>query len=204
VTTVFEPHPETLPDKIRAFVALRMSVEVESAISQFVDPLRDLRRGVRWVRPANLHLTLRFLGDAVDRNLLLPLDKTLNQLTGQTAPFMLRAYGTGAFPNLDRPRTIWIGLVSEQLIQLAQQVEIAAVEAGFTPEGRRYTPHLTVGRVRDLRGWQRVRHVLRESSNQDFGSALISEMILYRSILGGEASQYHVLARYQLTERREP
>ena len=188
-----------LPDKIRAFVALRMSAEVESAIIGFVDPLRELHSGVRWVRPQNLHLTLRFLGDRVDRNLLLPLDQTLNQIAGQTSPFMLRACGTGAFPNLDRPRTIWIGLVSEELIRLAQQVEGAAVHAGFVPEGRPYTPHLTIGRVRALHGWQRMRHVLHESLNQDFGAALISEMILYRSILGGKAAQYQALARYQLT-----
>jgi 2'-5' RNA ligase len=197
-TSVFEPRLETLPDKIRAFVALRISADVESAIAKFVDPLRELRSGIRWVRQANMHLTLRFLGGAVERNLLLPFDQALNQISRQISPFMLHARETGAFPNLDRPRTIWIGLVSEQLIRLAQQVEGAAVQAGFVPEGRPYTPHLTIGRVRDLHGWQRIRQVLRESPNQDFGSMLISEMILYRSILGGEAAQYQALARYPL------
>ena len=198
-TLAFESRLETLSDKIRAFVALRMSAEVESEIVGFVDPLRELHSGVRWVRSQNLHLTLRFLGDAVDRNLLLPLDHTLNQITGQTSPFMLRVRGTGAFPNFDRPRIIWIGLVSEQLTRLAQQIEDAAVQAGFVPEGRPYTPHLTIGRVRDLHGWQRIRHVLCESPNQDFGAVLISELILYRSILGGKAAQYQALAHYQLT-----
>jgi 2'-5' RNA ligase len=173
-----------------------MSAEVECAIAEFVDPMRDLHGGVRWVRPGNLHLTLRFLGNGVDSNLLARLDMALNQIAGQTSPFILRARGIGAFPNLDRPRTIWIGLVGEQLIQLAQQVDSAAAQAGFAPEGRPYAPHLTIGRVRDLHGWQRIRHVLRESPNRDFGSALIREMVLYRSILGGEASQYQELARY--------
>lgn len=180
-----------------------MSAEVENAIAQWVDPLRELRSGIRWVRPANLHLTLRFLGDAVERNLLVPLDKTLNAVAAQTSPFILNARGTGAFPNMERPRTIWVGLVSEQLMLLAQQVEVAAMGAGFAPEGRPYTPHLTIGRVRDLGGWQQIRHVLRESSLRDFGSTLISEMILYRSILGGEASQYEVLERYRLVETVE-
>jgi 2'-5' RNA ligase len=187
-----------LPGKIRAFAALRMSTEVEAALSRFIDPLRDLPSGVRWVRPANWHLTLRFLGDEADRNLLVPLDQRLTQIAGQTAPFMLHACGTGVFPNFDRPRTIWIGLVSEELIQLARQVESAAVQAGFASEGRSYTPHLTIGRMRELHGWPQIRQVLRESSKQDFGSTPISEMVLYRSILGGEAPQYHALARYQL------
>jgi 2'-5' RNA ligase len=145
---------------------------------------------------------LRFLGAAVDRNLLLPLDKTLHEIGSQTSPLMLNARGIGAFPNLDRPRAIWIGLVGEQLIGLAQQVEDAVAQAGLASERRPYTPHLTIGRVRDLRGWQEIRHVLRQSSNQDFGSAQISEMILYRSILGGETSQHQALARYPLTGAR--
>lgn len=173
-----------------------MSSEVESAIVAMVRPLREQRSGIRWVRAANLHLTLRFLGDAVYRNVLVALDKTLNEVASQTSPFILHVRGIGVFPNFDRPRIIWIGLVSEQLIRLARQVEDAAVEAGLTPEARPYTPHLTVGRVRALQGWQRIRQVLDQFSILDFGSTLISEMTLYRSILGGEASQYQTLAHY--------
>jgi 2'-5' RNA ligase len=189
-----------LPDKIRAFVALRMSAEVEDAIARFVEPLRQVRSGIRWVRTANLHLTLRFLGDTFDRDLIAPLDSLLNQIAGRTSPFILGAHGTGAFPNLDRPRAIWIGLGSGELIRLAAEVEEAAVEAGLAPERRAYSPHLTIGRVRDLSGWQRIRRVLGQASGQDFGSTRIAEISLYRSILGGEASQYLELGRYPLTE----
>ncbi len=83
-------------------------------------------------------------------------------------------------------------------MHLAEQVEAAAVQAGLAPEGRAYSPHLTIGRVRDLRGWQRIRCALRQASGQDFGSMKIVEMILYRSILGGERAQYKELARYRL------
>jgi RNA 2',3'-cyclic 3'-phosphodiesterase len=181
-----------------------MSAEVESAIGDFVARLREPRSGVRWVQPANLHLTLRFLGDAVACNLLTPLDQSLTQISGQTSPFILYARGTGVFPNLDRPRTIWLGLASDRLVQLAQRLEVAARQAGFLPERRPYTPHLTIGRVRDLHGWDRIRHVLIESSNADFGAAPINEIILYRSILGGEASQYQPLATYRLTGAAQP
>src|SRR6516165_9370162 len=99
------------PDRIRAFVAVRLNAEVEDEIAKFVQPLRELPSGIRWVRLANLHLTLRFLGNAVDSNLLSLLDQHLNQIAKQTLPFALQARGIGAFPNLQRPRTIWIGLV---------------------------------------------------------------------------------------------
>ena len=174
-----------------------MSAGVESAIVEMINPLREQRGGIRWVQPANLHLTLRFLGNAVDRNVVLKLDKILNDLARQTLPFVLHVRGTGAFPNLDRPRTIWIGLASEQLRGLARQIEDAAVMAGLAREPRPYTPHLTIGRVRDLRGWQRIRQALSQSSTRDFGSILVAEMTLYRSILGGETAQYEALARYR-------
>jgi RNA 2',3'-cyclic 3'-phosphodiesterase len=189
---------EDLPDKIRAFVALRMSAEVETAIARMVAPMREVRSGIRWVRLSNLHVTLRFLGDRVERGLLEPFDKGLDALARTTLPFIVEARGTRAFPNLDRPRVIWIGLASEQLIQLAQAIENTAVAVGFVPEARHFSPHLTIGRLRDLHGWQRIREVLRETSNQDFGASPVSEMGLYRSILGGEASQYQELARYRL------
>jgi RNA 2',3'-cyclic 3'-phosphodiesterase len=185
-----------LPDRIRAFIAVRMSAEVETAIEGLINPLSKLGGGTRWVHQHNLHLTLRFLGNTVERNRLVVLDSILNEIAAQTSPFILSAHGTGAFPNLDRPRTIWIGLASEALVGLAQQVENATVEAGFPPEGRPYSPHLTIGRVRDFSGWQQIRRALRQPSIQDFGSTLVSEMILYRSILGGESSQYQPLARY--------
>jgi RNA 2',3'-cyclic 3'-phosphodiesterase len=174
-----------------------MSAQVEAAISDVVKPLRQIRSGARWVRPANLHLTLRFLGDSVHNNLLVALDGSLNEIALRTSPFILGACGIGGFPDLDRPRVIWVGLIGEELIRLAREVEDAAVRAGFTAEGRPYSPHLTIGRVRDLKGWQQIRCALDGVSNRDFGSTLISEMILYRSILGGAAPQYQVLACYR-------
>jgi len=192
-----------LPDKIRAFVALRMSAEVEDAITRLIDSLRHPESGIRWVARANLHLTLRFLGSAVSRSVVVALDPILRKIASCTAPFALAARGTGVFPNVERPRVVWVGLPSEELVQLALQIEAAAVASGLPSEGRPYSPHLTIGRVRDLRGWHRIRQSLRQASDQDFGSTQITEMVLYRSILGREASQYQELARYPLIEVRE-
>jgi 2'-5' RNA ligase len=192
-----------LPEKIRAFVAIRMGTEVEGAISRLVDSLRELRSGVRWVRQPNLHLTLRFLGDAAETRLLPGLDDRLSEIAARCSPFTLAVRGTGAFPNLNRPRTLWLGLVGDELQRLGQQVEAGAVRAGFPPEARAYSPHLTIGRVRDLRGWPQVRRMLEGALSREFGSSETAEMILYRSILGGEASQYQELARYRLSGAAE-
>ena len=115
-----------LPDRVRAFVAIRMNAATAAAITSFVEELRERGAGVAWVRSANLHLTLRFLGGAVPAAMLAPLDHALSQIGARTTTFQVRACGTGAFPNLERPRVLWIGLREEPLKEVAGRVEAAA------------------------------------------------------------------------------
>jgi 2'-5' RNA ligase len=186
------------PDGVRAFVALRMSDEVEAALAEFVESLRASSSGVRWVRRANLHLTLRFLGDRVAAEQLDRLNHALEEIAGGTAPFVVEVRGTGTFPNFERPQVVWVGLVSGALADLAKRVEAAAVQCGFPPERRPFSPHLTIGRVRHRRGWASVRRALTEAAERDFGATPADSMVLYRSVLGPETSTYTELARYTL------
>jgi RNA 2',3'-cyclic 3'-phosphodiesterase len=182
------------PGKIRAFVALRLSAEVERELARLIESLRHTR--VSWVSVANLHLTLRFLGGAIYTSLIPPLDSALSQIAARTAPFTIVVRGTGGFPNLDRPRVVWAGLFSEDLLRLAEQIEAAAVRCGFPAETRPYSPHLTLGRVREQRDWKAAGSLLTEASKREFGSVRIAEMILYRSILGRGGARYEELGRY--------
>jgi RNA 2',3'-cyclic 3'-phosphodiesterase len=186
---------------MRAFVALRMSAQVEDSLASFVDRLRTDRSGIQWVKHANLHLTLRFLGDDVDAKRATALDGWLAEIAARTQPFMVGVHGTGAFPNLIRPRVIWVGLVGDELPRVAAEVEAAAVRSGFTSEKRPYSPHLTIGRVRHLAGWAAARGTLEAASQHDFGTSRIESMIFYRSILGNETSTYQELARYEFGRR---
>jgi 2'-5' RNA ligase len=176
-----------------------MSPEVEDALAGFVEEMRGLASGIRWVRRTNLHLTLRFLGDAVDPKRLAALHEKLTEIAARTAPFVIDARGTGAFPNLSRPRVIWAGLIGDELVSLAARVEDAAVDAGFTRERRPYSPHLTIGRVRDLRGWSVARRAIESTAQREFGSSTCESMILYRSVLGQETSTYHELERFDFS-----
>ena len=142
----FPPHDLK---SVRAFVAIRMSAQVEDAVAAMTEKIKRPRDGVRWVPRSNLHITLKFLGPSVDPHRLERLTAGLHEVAMKTAPFEVAARGLGAFPNLEHPRAIWVGLHSVELGALAARVEAAAAEYGFERENRRWSGHLTIGRVRD-------------------------------------------------------
>ncbi|MGH7906273.1 MAG: RNA 2',3'-cyclic phosphodiesterase, partial [Candidatus Binataceae bacterium] len=186
-------------DGIRAFIAVRLEEEVEDAITAMIQESRRPGDGIGWVKSVNLHLTLRFLGDAVDAELLPPLIGLLRIISADTAAFTVRVHGAGAFPNLDSPRVIWIGLESADLISLAARVEEASVKAGFAPERRRYSPHLTIGRIREPSRAADARRFVKHAADSDFGISTIHELALFRSLLSPQGAAYHQIASFRLT-----
>ena len=183
------------PDKIRAFVALRMSAETEDALAGFVETLRGSSPGIGWTRRERLHLTLRFLGDEIPAEKLERLSPALAEIAATSSAFKIDVRGTGVFPNFNRPRVIWVGLESEALMELAARVESVAVSAGFASDQRAYKPHLTIGRIRDPRAWRPIRARIADTASLNFGSTAIDSMMLYQSRLGFDPA-YIQLAQY--------
>lgn len=187
------------PQTVRAFVAVRVDDAVEAAIAAMVDELRTGRgQGIRWARRDHLHQTLKFLGPAVPVAKLDPLRRRLEQIAAETEPFDIRVSGVGGFPNLERPRVIWVGLVSEPLVELARRVEEAAVECGFEREKRAFTGHLTIARVNSLRGFDATQRALLTVREREFGVSHIDAMTLYRSTLTPQGAIYDLVAGFAL------
>jgi 2'-5' RNA ligase len=189
---------------VRAFVAIRMNDQVEESIAKTIDELRHPHDGVRWVPRANLHITLKFLGPAVDSHRLQQLTAGLHQLATRTAPFEVAAAGVGAFPDLEHPRSIWVGLRSVEsgaLAALAARLETVAAEYGFEREKRRWSGHLTIGRVRDEPINGKPRDALRAARDREFGVSRIESMTLYRSHLASDGASYEALATFLFQSR---
>jgi RNA 2',3'-cyclic 3'-phosphodiesterase len=190
-----------LPARVRAFVALDVNAEVADAIDRLAAELRSPHDAISWVRGAKVHLTLRFLGDAVDSQRLPPLLDGLEKIAAATAPFGIRLRGTGAFPNLDRPRVLWIGLESPELVALAGRVEAAAVATGLEAERHPYSPHLTIARVREPHRFRALRPAFEHHAHRDFGTLEARAMTLYRSQLSPQGSTYQALAAFAFSAR---
>jgi 2'-5' RNA ligase len=139
---------------IRCFIAIEMGPAVRQALAQVSELLSEQveSRAVRWVKPANIHLTLRFLGDT-DPAAIIEIGESLDDIVSEFASFELGLAELGCFPNPRKPRVIWIGVGGDvgQLVALQQSVAERLARLGWEREGRRYQPHLTLGRVKDTR-----------------------------------------------------
>jgi len=141
-------------EQIRSFIAIELPREIKLAIASLQDKLKASGGApVRWVDPGNIHLTLKFLGD-IDTGITGRIAVVLEEAARGTHPFKVEVSGLGVFPNPRRVQVVWVGLTGEleKLGQLQKRIEDGLVPLGFPAEGRAFTPHLTLARVRDYAG----------------------------------------------------
>jgi 2'-5' RNA ligase len=182
---------------VRAFVALSCPPGLRRAIGRKLAEWRDLDADVAWVKPEISHLTLRFLGDA-DPERLDRLHARIGEVAGSAGPVQGRPGSTGAFPGWARARVLWLAVESGGAIErLAGSLEASAREAGFDAEERRFTSHITLGRVRGSHGARRVTGAVR-AWRPDEPFEAIPEIVLYRSELATNGARHMVLARYPI------
>jgi len=146
---------------MRLFVAVVPPVEVVEALSEFVEPRRTHPdEDIRWAADENWHITLAFLGEVPEYKTE-ELAERLESAAKRQKPFDLQLAGAGAFPSVADARVLWTGVrdESEALPHLAMTTRSAANKAGVTVDGRKFTPHLTLARLRqpmDVVRWVRI------------------------------------------------
>ncbi len=188
---------------MRCFIAIGISDEIKGKIRILIDKMRHLSKGVRWVPIENIHLTLKFLGE-VNEGLIPDIKNRLILLKNKYNPFKIDIKGTGAFPNPKHPNVLWIGVEpSEQLKRLYLDIEEAMYECGFEKEDREFSPHLTIGRIKDRKGIDLVIKELYTIKDIFFGSIDIREFLLMRSILKPTGAEYSEIARFKLEKNKE-
>jgi 2'-5' RNA ligase len=183
----------------RSFFAVELSAEIAAGIRRLRGELQERAAGVRWVRPEGIHLTLKFLGE-VDPGLIEEIARTTEKAIQGVGPFTVEIRGGGGFPSAKNPRVIWIGVddPSGMLKELQARVEGRMEELGFTREGRDYTPHLTVGRLRSGKERGTVAQALDAIRASDLGSMEVRELILFRSHLKPTGAEYTKLGSFPL------
>ena len=182
---------------IRLFVAFETPPAVMQALRPLLSDLRKNVHGVRWEPDEKLHTTLRFFGETAEE--LLPSLDSVLRTTAAAAPttITVRYEAVGFFPDVRRPRVVWIGIddPSGGIAGLRNRLDVGIEPLGFRPEERPFSPHLTLGRVRDPHA---ATGLIAKVETVTFRSdpVPIRAMTLFRSRLTPEGSVYSVRARY--------
>jgi 2'-5' RNA ligase len=176
----------------RLFVAIDLPDRVKDGILAITG--RDIA-GARWVPRDQLHLTLRFIGE-VDGGTFSEIRKNLGNVAGY--PFSLQIRGVGHFPPGRNPRVLWVGIDGcNGLATIQSQVEREVVAAGIEPERRRFSPHITIARLRDA-STGGVENLEKSQSGFSTEPFSVEEFHLYSSVLGREGAVHKKEATYSL------
>jgi 2'-5' RNA ligase len=187
---------------MRLFVAINLPADTRDAIYADAEPMRAATRGVRWVSPTALHVTIQFLGEQ-DERLVDDIGAALGPIGMAHAPVTVTTTTVGAFPNFRHPRVVWLGMTGEAAVRaLARDVSRALVPLGIPAETRPFQAHLTLGRVKgQLSAREATERAAAAAEARVPRAVPVQAVDLMRSELGPGGSRYSVVASVPLHAR---
>lgn len=187
--------------RLKLFTGASVGPAIRSSATALQQTLALCGANVKWVEPENLHVTINFLGEVDDRDLH-GICRALTAVAKKEAPFRLAIAGVGAFPTPRRPKVLWAGITEggDSLARIHDVSEPRLLELGvYRREERGYTPHLTLGRVKDEADGQLLAPELARHANWAGGSVEVEEILLFSSDHRREGPLYSVIARSPLS-----
>ncbi len=190
---------------MRAFIAIDIPAPFTAGIEAVQARLKGAGVDASWPRPEGMHLTLKFLGE-IGEERVPGIMRSLAAALDRKGLFALRIEGVGAFPSPASARVVWLGVSGEtaRLAVLQRDVEQAMAELGFAPDGRPYTPHLTIGRIKRIRRRAEWSKALAEVANVRLPEFAVPAVGLFQSELRPTGAVYRELGRAALQSGAAP
>lgn len=186
--------------RVRAFIAIPVASGVAARASELIKRLRTTEAAVNWVPPQNLHLTLKFLGET-PINESPEICEAVKRAVTDAPPFDLAFRGLSAFPSIEKPRTIWLGVSEgiEDLADLAGRIDGELAKLGYARETRRFAAHLTIGRVREsIPSDHPLLDAMAKHADFDANVMGVDEVVIYASFLDKKGPTYDALGTVEL------
>lgn len=181
---------------MRVFIAAEIDEKIKNNLFGIQECLRNASLPVKWVRPDNIHITLKFLGE-IRETALVDVCLAVDEVLKDRQSFDIRICGMGVFPDLRRPRVVWVGIedLDKCLAGLAYSIDNALCRIGFKSEKRKFVPHLTIGRVRSYHCADVLEKEIQNTGGIDLGKQLIDKITIMQSILGPKGPAYSCLKK---------
>ncbi|MEW6615623.1 MAG: RNA 2',3'-cyclic phosphodiesterase [Thermodesulfobacteriota bacterium] len=185
--------------KIRSFLAIELPKEIISRLSEIQNILKSSEPHVKWVRPESIHLTLKFFGN-IEEKTVDDISQVLKKVTAKISAFVINVKDIGVFPNMSRPRVIWVGVESSgrTLDVLHKETEDSLKKIGFEPEGREFSAHLTLGRIKSLKNKTKLAEQIEKLKGCEAGSFRVENLFLFKSDLRPTGAVYTKLETFNL------
>jgi len=184
---------------MRVFIAIKISDTILRGVRPILQKLRDVGAHVKWVKPENMHLTLKFLGD-IDPTIVPQVADCAREAVGSVQPFEIDICGIGTFPQGRPPRVVWLGTddPSGSLSLISDRLDKLLVKVGVPSDNRAFRPHLTLGRIRSRRKTDELVNCIDSLSATRLGTQCVDEIILFESQLTRTGPVYTRVSTQQL------
>lgn len=186
---------------IRAFIAVEIDSPNKQKLSELIGLFKKTDTDVKWVKENQMHLTLKFLGN-IEETKTQEVSRELESITNESKKFTISLSKIGAFPNINKPRIIWIDIDEgkDTLKLLADKIESRLEKIGFAKEKREFKTHLTLGRIKSLKNISQLTEVIQKTDSQSQDKIKISSLILFQSTLTSKGAIYMPLAEIKLPD----
>lgn len=188
---------------IRSFLAIGIPEEILGEIGRLQERLkREIQGDIRWVRPDGIHLTLKFFGD-IPEGAVSDISAVVEKAVTGHDPLDLSVSGAGVFPDLRRPRVLWLGMTGdvERLLTLQTTLERDLQRIGFPREERPFRPHLTLARIRSQRALTGLGRALEKRGGCEAGRFVAAGLGLFKSDLTPHGAIYTKLREFPFAGR---
>lgn len=185
---------------MRTFIAIELAQEIKDSLAGIQKKLESSQADIKWVKPENIHLTLKFLAE-VEEAKIPKIIQRLQEFGDQIKPFTIRMNGLGAFPGLKSARVIWVRVKedTDELGKLAEIIEDGLVKLGFPKEDRKFSAHLTLGRLRSNKNKDKLGQKLEEIQISEL-TQQINSIGLFKSTLHPAGAVYQKLSEISLSK----
>lgn len=183
---------------MRTFIAIELPQSIKNKIGELQSPLKRTNAFVSWVKPANIHITLKFLGEVPEEKIN-EVFSACEVALKNASKFKMNLKGMGAFPDLKRPRVIWIGAGKggKELSDMAAKMEEEMEKIGFPKEKRKFSPHFTIGRVKSPKNIEKLMELVK-STDFEMEDIEVKEVTVMRSQLHPAGAIYTPLKKIPL------